>query len=63
VFENIFNTVMDVKKKPNTVMDVKKKPKDDIKARMDIAFFFCDRQNMELLNDEVHIAKPKMGFN
>ena len=53
LFENIFNTVM----------DVKKKPKDNIKARMDIAFFFCDRQNMELLNDEVHIAKPKMGFN
>ena len=44
-------------------MDVKKKPKDDIKARMDIDFFVCDRQNMELLNNEVHIAKPKIGFN
>jgi hypothetical protein len=53
VFENIFNTVL----------DVKKKPKDDIKARMDIAFFLCDRQNMELLNNEIPIAKPKVGFN
>ena len=38
VFENIFNTVI----------DVKGKTKDNIKARLDVALF-CNRQNMELV--------------
>jgi len=41
VFENIFNTVM----------DVKGKTKDNIKARLDVALF-CNRKNMELVCDE-----------
>ena len=41
VFENIFNTVM----------DVKRKTKDNIKARLDVALF-CNRKNMKLVCDE-----------
>jgi len=51
VFENIFNTVMDVKRKTN----------DNIKARMDIALF-CNRKNMELIFDGSQIAKPRASF-
>jgi len=40
VFENIFNTIM----------DVKGKKKNNIKARLDIALF-CNRKNMELVFD------------
>ena len=40
VFENIFNTVI----------DVKGKTKDNIKARLDIALF-CNHTNMELVCD------------
>jgi hypothetical protein len=38
VFENIFNTIM----------DVKGKTKDNIKARLDLALF-CNRKNIELV--------------
>jgi len=51
VFENIFNTVMDVK--GNT--------KDNINARLDIAFF-CNRKNMELVCDGSRVAKPRASF-
>jgi len=51
VFENIFNTVM----------DVKGKTKDNIKARLDVALF-CNRKNMELVCDESWIAKPRASF-
>ena len=44
VFENIFNTVM----------DVKGKTKDNIKARLDVALF-CNRKNMELICDESRV--------
>ena len=40
MFENIFNTIMDVKGKTN----------NNIKARLDIALF-CNRKNMELVFD------------
>jgi hypothetical protein len=40
VFENIFNTII----------DIKGKTKDNIKARMNIALFY-DHQNIELFND------------
>jgi hypothetical protein len=40
LFENIFNTVM----------DVKGKKKDNIKARLEVALF-CNRKNMELVCD------------
>jgi hypothetical protein len=40
VFENIFNTVM----------DVKGKTKDNIKAKLDIALL-CNHKNMELVYD------------
>jgi hypothetical protein len=48
VFENIFNTVM----------DVKGKTKDNIKARLDIALF-CNHQKMELVRDGSWVAKPR----
>jgi hypothetical protein len=41
MFENIFNTVM----------DMKRKTKDNIKARLDIALY-CNRKNIELVYDE-----------
>ena len=51
VFENIFNTVI----------DVKGKSKDNIKARLDIALY-CNRKNIELVYDELRVAKPKASF-
>jgi len=51
VFENIFNTIM----------DMKGKTKDNIKARLDVALF-CNRQNMELVPDESRVAKPRASF-
>jgi hypothetical protein len=51
VFENIFNTVM----------DVKGKTKDNIKARLDLALF-CNRKNMELVCDGSRVAKPRASF-
>jgi len=51
VFENIFNTVM----------DVKGKTKDNIKARLDVALF-CNRRNMELVYDGSRVAKPRGSF-
>jgi hypothetical protein len=42
MFENIFNTVI----------DVKRKTKDNIKARLDIALY-CNRKNIELVYDEL----------
>jgi len=51
VFENIFNTVM----------DVKGKTKDNIKARLDVALF-CNRKNMELVCDGSRVAKPRASF-
>jgi len=45
MFENIFNTVM----------EVKGKTKDNIKARLDIALY-CDRKNMELVYNESQVA-------
>jgi len=44
MFENIFNTVM----------DVKGKTKDNIKARLDVALFY-NRKNMELVCDESRV--------
>jgi hypothetical protein len=51
VFDNIFNTIM----------DVKGKTKDNIKARLDIALF-CNRKNMELVFDGSRVAKPRASF-
>src|SRR3989337_1867135 len=51
VFENIFNTVI----------DVKGKTKDNIKARLDVALF-CNRKNMELVCDGSRVAKPRASF-
>jgi len=51
MFENIFNTVM----------DVKGKTKDNIKARLDIALF-CNYKNMELVCDGSRVAKPRVSF-
>jgi len=51
VFENIFNTVM----------DVKGKIKDNIKARLDLALF-CNRKNMELVCDGSRVANPRASF-
>ena len=46
LFENIFNTVM----------DVKGKTKDNIKARLDIDLYY-NRKNMELVCEESRVAK------
>ena len=51
VFENIFNTVI----------DVKGKTKDNIKARLDVALF-CNRKNIELICDGSRVAKPRASF-
>jgi len=51
VFENIFNTVM----------DVKGRTKDDIKARKDITLF-CHRKDIELIYVGSQVAKPKASF-
>jgi len=51
VFENIFNMIM----------DVKRKTKDNIKTRMDIALF-CHRKNMKLVYVGSRVAKLKVSF-
>jgi len=51
VFENIFNTVMDVKGKTN----------DNIKARLDLALF-CNCKNIELVCDGSRVAKSRASF-
>ena len=51
VFENIFNTIM----------DVKGKKKDNIKARLDVTLF-CNCINMELVWDGSWVAKLRVSF-
>jgi hypothetical protein len=51
VFENIFNTVI----------NVKGKTKANIKARMDITLF-CHHKNIDLVYDGSWVAKPKASF-
>jgi hypothetical protein len=51
VFENIFNTIMDVKGKTT----------DNIKARLDVTLF-CNRKNIELVCDESQVTKPRANF-
>jgi hypothetical protein len=51
VFENIFNTVM----------DVEGKTKDNINARMSITLF-CNRKNIELVFDGSWFVKPRASF-
>jgi hypothetical protein len=51
VFDNIFNTVI----------NVKGQTKDNIKARLDVAVF-CNHKNMELVCDGSWVAKPKASF-
>jgi len=51
VFENIFNTFM----------DVKGKTKDNIKSRLDVVLFYI-RKNMELVCDGSRVAKQRASF-
>jgi hypothetical protein len=51
VFENIFNTIM----------DMKGKTKDNIKSRLDVALF-CNHKNIELVRDGSRVAKPRASF-
>jgi hypothetical protein len=51
VFNNIFNTII----------DVKGKTKDNIKAKMDLSLY-CNYENIELVNDGFCVAKPKATF-
>jgi len=51
MFENIFNTVMNLKGKTN----------ENIKARLDIALLY-NRKNMELVFDGSRITKPRASF-
>jgi hypothetical protein len=48
VFDNIFNTVM----------DMKEKTKEKIKVTIDLALY-CDYGNMKLINDRFCVTKPK----
>jgi len=50
-FENIFNTVM----------DVKGKTKDNIKARLDLTLF-SNHKNMKLVFNRSRVTKPKASF-
>jgi len=51
VFENIINTVI----------EVKGKAKGNIKARIDITLF-CHRKNMKLVYVRSRVVKPKVSF-
>jgi len=51
MFENIFNIVM----------DVKRKTKDNIKAKINI-YLFCHHKNMRLVYDGSQVTKPKANF-
>jgi hypothetical protein len=51
MFENIFNTVM----------DMKWKTKQNIKARLDLPLY-CYYENMELINDGLCVVKSKAMF-
>jgi hypothetical protein len=51
VFENIFNTII----------DVKGKTKDNIKARLNLALF-CNHKNIELVCDGSRVVKPRASF-
>jgi len=51
VFENIFNTIM----------DMKGKTKDNIKSRLDVALFY-NHKNIELVCDGSRVAKPRASF-
>jgi len=53
--KNMFENIV------NTIMDVKGKTKDNIKTRLDIALF-CNRKNIELVCDESRVAKPRASF-
>ena len=51
VFENIFNTVMDIKRKTN----------DNIKGRIDLALYY-NSENIDFVNNKFYVAKPKVAF-
>jgi hypothetical protein len=51
VFENIFNTVI----------DVKGKTKDNMEIRMNI-HLFCHHKNMDLVYNKTRVVKPKVSF-
>jgi len=51
MFENIFNIVM----------DMKRKTKDNIKARINISLF-CYHKNMRLVYNGSQVTKPKANF-
>jgi hypothetical protein len=51
MFETIFNTIM----------DLKEKTKDNMKAIIDIPFFY-HHKNIELVYDKSWVVKPKVSF-
>lgn len=51
VFENVFNTVM----------DVKGKTKDNVKSRQDVKLY-CKRPNLNLIEREEKLLKPIAQF-
>jgi len=51
MFDNIFNTVM----------DMKRETENNTKVRMDVALY-CDHENIKLVIDEFRIIKPKATF-
>jgi hypothetical protein len=51
VFDNIFNTVM----------DMKRETENNKKVRMDVALY-CHHENIKLVIDEFRIIKPKATF-
>src|SRR5262249_27319152 len=51
VFENLFNTVM----------DIKGKTKDHVKARVDLKLY-CRRPELELVKENERVLKPKASY-
>jgi len=45
----------------NTIINVKRKTKDNMKARMNLDLYYGKR-NMKFVNDRLRVAKPKTTF-
>jgi hypothetical protein len=55
VEKNVFNNIS------NTIINVKRKTKDNMKARMNLDLYYGKR-NMKFVNDRLRVAKPKTTF-
>jgi hypothetical protein len=55
VEKNVFDNIS------NTIINVKRKTKDNMKARMNLDLYYGKR-NMKFVNDRLRVAKPKTTF-